>query len=417
MDICREPTVVFLHSASRNGASPPQMWLRINFRQFLFIGCALILSTSNHSQNLNAQVELSGYAKTLDFAAPAREDEGSKGLSGNRVRLEGRWNDKNERVNAHLISDLEVLWGTLLASQKQAVSGLIASDELFELNWDLNEKENFLWRENFHRAYVHARWGKLEAQAGRQRIAWGQGRLWNPTDAVNPYNPLSVERQERPGSDLGFLRWNFSGLNLLEAVYVPKRSARWGKGLLLARLKANLFKTDLEFMGGKRGGENMAGVSHAAQVLDGSFRSEAACSFDSEARRDFTRAVVSFDRSFSLPNTLYLLGEYFYNGIGERSRTDYARVILDAQDPPFLGREYFGFGATYDLTALWKAECYGIFNLSDGGVFMGPKITWQAMDNLEVAAGYQVFNGRDRTEYGNLRDVGYAHVQWFFSTK
>jgi hypothetical protein len=242
-------------------------------------------------------------------------------------------------------------------------------------------------------------------------------RVWNPTDAVNPYNPLSVERQERPGSDLGILRWNFSALTLLETVYVPKRSARWEESLFLGRLKANILKTDLEFMGGKTGRENMVGMGHAAQVFDGSFRSEAAYSFNSEARRDFARAVVSFDRSFSLPNTLYLLGEYFYNGIGERSRYDYARVVLNARDQPFLGGEYFGLGATYDLTALWKAECYGILNLSDGSAFLGPKISWSAAENFELAAGYQVFNGRDRTEYGNLRDVGFIQAQWFFSAR
>ena len=375
-----------------------------------------ILSLSLSFTRRGEAAELSGYAKTLDFAAPARENEGAKGLSGNRFRLEGRWNDRRERVNAHLISDSEVLWGTLLASQRQAVSGLIPSDELFELDWDLNEKENFLWRENLHRAYVQARLGKLEARAGRQRIAWGQGRLWNPTDAVNPYNPLSVERQERPGSDLGDLRWNFSALTFLETVYVPKRSARWGKSLMLARLKTNFFKTDLEFMGGKRGGENMMGAGHASQVFDGSFRSETAYVFDSETRKDFARAAVSYDRSFSLPGTLYLLGEYLYNGIGERSRFDYARVVLDAQDPAFLGREYIGFGAAYDLTALWKAECYGVINLSDGSAFLGPKLSWQAAEDFELAGGYQVFNGRDRTEYGNLRDVGFIQIQWFFST-
>jgi len=366
---------------------------------------------------LEANFDLSGYVKSLNFSAPARENEGSRGLNGNRLRLEGRWNASKGQVHAHLISDLETFWGSFLASQRQAVSRGIAHDELLDLNWDLNENENFLWRENFYRAYVRAQAGKLEAQAGRQRIAWGQGRLWNPTDAVNPYNPLSVERQERPGSDLGVLRWNFSALTFLEMVYVPKRSAVWEKSLFLTRFKSNFLQMDVEFMGGKKGGENMAGLGHAAQVFDGSLRSEAAYIFDSETRRDFARAVVSYDRSFRLPHTLYVLGEYFYNGVGERSRFDYARVRLDVQDPSFLGRDYFGGGVTYDLTALWKAECYGIFNLSDGSIFVGPKITWQAAENFELSLGVQVFNGRDRTEFGNIRNIGFFQVQWFFNGK
>ena len=101
--------------------------------QFVYLLLLLLLP-----YQLNASFELSGYAKTLNFAAPARENEGAKGLSGNRVRLEGRWNDKHERFNARLISDLEALGGSLLASQRQVVSGLIASDELFYLNSDFN---------------------------------------------------------------------------------------------------------------------------------------------------------------------------------------------------------------------------------------------------------------------------------------
>jgi len=364
---------------------------------------------------LHASTEISGYLKTLNFAAPARENEGARGLSGNRARLEGRWSSPIKTVNAHLISDTEALWGSLLASQRHAVSGLIASDELFDLSWDFNEKPNFIWRENIHRGYVQVRSGALEAQAGRIRMAWGQGRLWNPTDVINPYNPLSVERQERPGSDLAHVRWNFSGLGFLEGIYVPKRSAEWNKSLVLGRLRANAFTMDFEVLGGKRGRENMAGLAHAAQVWDGSLRTEAAYNFDSEIRRDFARAVVSYDRSFSLPNTLYFLTEYFYNGIGERSRHDYAKVILNSQDQSFLGRDYSGFGVSYDITPLWKTEIYGILNLSDGSIFAGPKITWQARESFEFSAGYQVFNGRDGTEFGTLRDLGFVQAQWFFS--
>ncbi len=364
---------------------------------------------------LQASSEISGYAKTLDFGYPAREGENAKGLSGNRLRLDGRWKDNGNRTSLRLISDTEVLWGTLLASQRTAVSNLVAKDELLDMTWDLNEKENFLWRENFYRAYAETHLSHLDFTLGRQRVAWGQGRIWSPTDVINPYNPLSIEREERPGSDLADARWNFSALSYLEGVYAPKKDADWDKSILLGKFRGNLLSMDYEFVGGKRGKEDLVGVSHSAQVLEGSLRSEAVYNFDSEVRRDFAKAVVSYDRSFSVPNTLYFLGEYFYNGIGESGKDDYFKVVLNPQDQSFLGRDYFGFGATYDITALLKFECYGIMNLNDGSFFAGPKISWQMMQNWDFSAGVQVFNGRDRSEYGNVRDLGFLQVQWFFS--
>src|SRR6185295_5428673 len=151
------------------------------------------------------------------------------------------------------------------------------------------------------------------------------------------------------------------------------------------------------------------------QVLEGSLRAEASENFNSPVRRDFARAVLSYDRSFNIPNTLYVLGEFFYNGIGERDRADYPKVILNPTDQAFLGKDYFGSGLTYEITALWKAEAYAIFNLDDGSVYAGPQISWQPWTDFELALGYQVFSGKAGTEYGPVKDLGFLQVQWFFN--
>ncbi len=376
---------------------------------------AAILFLSLLSGQARAAFEVTGYAKSLDFGYPSTEDESAKSLSGNRLRLDGRWKDPKNILNLRLAADNEVLWGSLLKSQRTAVNSILAKEELLDMTWNLSENENFLWRENFYRAYAESHISHMDLTVGRQRIAWGQGRIWNPTDVINPYNPLSIERDERPGSDLADARWNFSALSFLEGVYAPKKDADWDKSIVMGKFRANVLRMDFEFVGGKRGKEDLAGFSQTAQVFDGSLRAEAIYNFDSEVRRDFAKAVISYDRSFSLPNTLYLLGEYFYNGIGEKNKEDYFKVVLNPQDQSFVGKDYYGFGATYDVTPLFKAECYGIINLNDGSFFAGPKMSWQPLTDLELSAGYQVYNGKDRTEFGNLRDIGFVQVQWFFS--
>jgi hypothetical protein len=358
--------------------------------------------------------KIGGYAKSLNFASRTGPDDVFKGLSGNRLRLDGEWQSPRETFGARLIADHEVIAGSFLASQRALLDSALANGELLELDWTLNEKENLLWRHSFYRAYGRAKAGAFDAVAGRQRVAWGQGRLWNPTDVVNPYNPLSVERQERPGSDALDLKWSPTGLSFLEGVYVPRRKAEWEESLVLGRARANWREMDWTVLGGKRGRERIVGMDQASQILEGSLRGEFAYFFGSDRRKDFARGVVSYDYSFSFSRPLYALVEYFYNGIGEKNAADQLRVPLLRGDQPFVGRDYLGLGSTWEVTPLWKAEVYSIVNLDDGSAFAGPQLHWQPVADLEFTAGYQLFAGAAVSEFGRARDIGFGQVQWFF---
>ena len=60
--------------------------------------------------------------------------------------------------------------------------------------------EDFLFgRFYLYRVYTEFKKDKSNLTLGLQRIAFGVGRLWNPTDTFNPIDALSVEPQERPG--------------------------------------------------------------------------------------------------------------------------------------------------------------------------------------------------------------------------
>lgn len=358
--------------------------------------------------------QLSGYAKSLNFVSPS---DNYKTLSGNRLRLDAEWQGPNQNVDFKLISDNELLTGSLLASQKNALNAQLPKNELINLRWTLDEKEDLIWRHLFYRAYAKAKFKNLDAIAGRQRIAWGQGRIWNPTDVINPYNPLSVEREERPGSDALDLKWNFDSLSFVEAAYVPARKWDWDQTLLLGKLHWNFAQMDWELTGGKRDEERIAGFGHAAQIFDGSLRSEMSYNFNSSMRRDFLRAVLSYDYSFSFAHPLYLLGEFYYNGIGERNSKNYIQVKLKPNDQQFTGKDYWGSGLTYEFSALWKGECYAIANLDDGSAFAAPKIIWQPFTDFELAAGYQAFIGAERSEFGPVKDIAFLQLQWFFKIK
>ncbi len=362
-----------------------------------------------------AGVDLSGYLKELDFA---RRDDGVwRGLSAKRFRLDGSWHNAAESVDAKLISDHEYLQGSLINSFRNSLGGNTREDELLQMQWVLNEKENLIWRHILYRAWAHAKVGDWDVAAGRQRMAWGTGRLWNPTDVINPYDPMSVEREERAGSDAAQLKWSPTGLSYLEAVYVPKRGADWRKSLVLGKARMNYLETDWSAMGGKIGDERMIGADFASQALDGSFRGEVTYTFDSPVRRDFARTVLSYDYNFSFSRPLYVVGEYFYNGIGELGGADYFKVVLRANDQKFLGRDYAGLGATWDITPLLKLDCYTIVNLNDSSAFFGPRLKYQVLTDVEIGVGAQIFEGKSKSEYGATENIGFALAQWYFSSR
>ncbi len=358
------------------------------------------------SSFLSAKTTFSGYLKSLDLVS------NYKALSGNRGRLEGEWQDKNKNFDLRLVTDHEFLFGPLLSSQKKSVSALIPEDEFLDLVWVLNEKENSIWRHSFHRAYFTTKWNELEGKVGRQRIAWGQGRIWNPLDVINPYNPLSVEKDERLGSDSIAIKNYFSELSFLEAVYVPKKNFRGENSILLGRYRVNFRQMDWGVVGGKKGEELLFGFDSAAQIVEGSLRTEAAYIWGSNLRKDFFRAVLSYDYSFT--NTLYLLGELYYNGIGENKKENYSKVVLKRGEQNFLGQTYFGFVSRYDFTPLWIGSCYGIVNNNDSSLFLSPKIEWKALTDLELSLAYHAFLGSSASEFGPLQEVAFFQIQWFY---
>ncbi len=333
-------------------------------------------------------------------------------LSAERMRLEGDW-QTGSFLRAQLTYDQEMLYGTLVKTSKNLTGLNLPQNELWNAEWNFADSDNLIERSHIHRGTLEFKKDPLSLQLGRQRISWGEGRIWNPTDVINPYNPISIENDERAGADGAKLLYQLGTLTFVEVVYIPKRQAEWKNSLALARLHCNWRQTDWEMTGGTIGKESFAGMSQAAQVWEGSLRSEWSYVADSNFRPNFAKAVVSYDYQFT--NSLYLLGELFYNGLGQRSSTNYPAVTLKATDQPFYGQRYAGISTAYDLTPLFKLYGTGIFNLDDGSKFLVPKIVYSILTNWEAVLGYQTFIGNSDSEFGSRTEIGFFQLQYFFT--
>jgi len=90
--------------------------------------------------------------------------------------------------------------------------------QLVDLTWNPVNSEDIFLLHTIDRLYLKHQTETFEITIGRQRISWGTGRIWNPTDLFNPINPASFDVLEKLGADAVALKiylGNFSDLSLV----------------------------------------------------------------------------------------------------------------------------------------------------------------------------------------------------------
>lgn len=279
--------------------------------------------------------------------------------------------------------------------------------------WDLEDayldRDSVYARHRLYRAFASVTSGATDLKLGRQRIAWGSGRLWNPTDLLNPYSPTQIERAERPGVDAFLLEHNYSALSRLSLAYAFPVGP--GGGAAALHYRRNVAGTDITLLAGDFRGDRVVGLDLAGRLGDAGIYAEAAHTHP-ELGTEYTRATLGAEYAF--PNTLTVGAEYYYNGQGTRERARYDFASLFAGKVLNVARHYLGAHLKYDLTPLWRSDNYLIANLDDGSRFFAPSLVYSFTANWDWAVGAQFFAGGADAEYGRFHDVYYTYVQWFF---
>lgn len=264
--------------------------------------------------------------------------------------------------------------------------------------------------------------------AGRQRIKWGTGRFWNPTDFLNQQtlDPLAIF-DERPGSDLvkahlpiESLGWNLYAVANLDGATSPEEVGG------AARAEVLLGTTELALSAGARKDTPLrlgADVSTAIWLFD--VRVEGAVSHDVKAafyEGDFDLGSGTFptqvDRSddwiaqvvagteveigYSDTDSFFLGAEYFFNDAGYENADLYPWLLANgAFNFFYVGRHY---AAAYALLPSpgdwndWTFTVSGLSNLSDRSVLARGDIRVQALTYLSVNTYASVHTG-ERGEF------------------
>lgn len=355
------------------------------------------------------EISFKGYYKNLLMdsrtAFPQEEDFT---LDLNRLRLELRGRPV-EWLGFEVQYDHEAFLGSYLdtAQFRQIKSTPPAT------YWDLEDsyidRGSLYARHRLYRGFVDIATPAADIRLGRQRIAWGSGRFWNPTDLLNPFNPTQLEREERTGVDAVLIEKNLGALSGLSLVHAPQSSRTRASSAL--RYRTNLAGTDLALLAGKFSGDRVVGFEFSGRLSETGVYGEATHAH-TDVGRDFIRAVLGFEHAF--PNTLTVGAEIYYNGQGMTDRTRYDFTQLFSGKTQNVARRYTGAHLKYEFTPLLRTENHFIANLDDGSIFFAPSMVYSLTADWEWVLGVQFFRGGSGSEYGRFHDLAYTSLQWFF---
>lgn len=299
------------------------------------------------------------------------------------------------------------------ASPLPITGGGKTNRQIVELSWSPVSENNFLLNHYIDRLYFRTDfdWGNISV--GRQRISWGTGRIWNPTDLFNPINPANFSKMEKDGADAVSLMYNIANFTDLNLVFNP--TEEFNESSYGFRFRSNYSEYDFSIVGGKFDDRIVAGGDFAGNLFAAGFRGEGIYSQDKDNPDDnFVKWIAGIDFQFSAE--IYAVLEYHFNGQGTRQKSKYLNNFakLGSGEILNLNRSYLYAGGNYQFNPLLGFNFGSSFNLVDGsGFFLGGG-NYSYSENIYLSCGAMLSFGSDYSEYWYYSNSIYGQIEYYF---
>jgi len=260
------------------------------------------------------------------------------------------------------------------------------------------EPQSFGLGHNLDRFVLTVNAGVADIFLGRQAVAWGNGRVVNPTDVLVPFAFNEPDKEERRGVDALRVRVPLGMMDEIDLGVAAGRSFEAGKNAFFLRLKTYALKTDVSLLTLAFRRHLLVGVDlarslgeagiwcEAAWVRPHAFRRE---SESQEPSADYIRLSVGLDRNLS--RVLYGFVEYHFNGAGRRRPEDSMSLL---RTPAYIdgsvylfGRHYLAVGSVLQVMPLAPLSSIFLFNLNDRSLMLAPSLEFNIAANIYLAAG------------------------------
>ena len=254
---------------------------------------------------------------------------------------------------------------------------LIKTEELPLL--DNTELNKVIW----DRTYAKISLPFVDLTAGRQRVAWGTGHVFNPTDVFNPFAlSFAVAEEERKGVDAVRLEIPFGAASGIDAVFLTDKG--WDETKKGIKAKTNIGSYDLSLsyvdFGDTMG--DQIGFDAAGEFFALGLRAEVAAISTGEAER-FIKGV--FGLGYTLEDGWGIDCEYYFNGFGRKEKENYDWPGLFSGDISQLAMNYVYLGLNKILDEITEIRFSFLVNADDSSFIFYPSYTRNVLENLDFS--------------------------------
>jgi hypothetical protein len=283
---------------------------------------------------------------------------------------------------------------------------------LLRLTEDLIENPNFETVIRLDRLWLAWAQEQIVVRAGRQSLSFGNGLAFSVLDLFNPFSPVEIDRDYKPGDDMLYAQF-VNGPHDLELLAVGRRSehgsvqARESSFAGVYHLQIPKEEVDFELLLAKHYDEDIYGFGLAKTLFGSVFRFD--LSFvDKKIGGNEINFLLNADRSWVLfEKNVYGFVEFFHNGFGQ-SDIKLSEVSsglserLQRGELYTLGTDYLAFGSQVEIQPLINVFSTFILNLHDPSAFAQLRVSWDYLENQNLLCGINLGLGSGGTEYGGL---------------
>ncbi|MGD8779974.1 MAG: hypothetical protein PVH88_13550 [Ignavibacteria bacterium] len=286
-----------------------------------------------------------------------------------------------------------------------------SSRQLFDWTWTPVNEANFSISHFIDRLYLKYAFKNGNVTIGRQRVSWGTGRIWNPTDLFNPINPATFFKIEKDGADIIAFKYFLGNFTDLHLVFNPDEKI--GSSNFGGRFRSNIGEYDFSFMGGSFDERIVTGADFAGNLFGAGIRGEGIFSADDDNFDDnFIKYILGIDAQVS--RKLYLMLEYQFNGEGKTNKVDYELNRLFSGEIINLSKSYLHFNSSYQYHPLLTITFSSNTNLNDGSGYLSLVGDYSAAENFYINLGSQFFYGSELSEYWYYSTSIYLQGEYYF---
>jgi hypothetical protein len=377
----------------------------------LFFLVSVVSATSAQTSDSSGPgLDFSGYFLEMPVYENSRDTSAQNSEFANLARLRLRSTlhlGDNTKIGAEYEID------GLYYSQNLAF-GLASNNPLrqvISLHWQPVQENHLTSSHYIDRLYFDQDFSFGSLAIGRQRISWGTGRVWNPTDIFNPINPANFGKIEKDGSDAASMRFDLGQLTNLQFVYNAEYHFKYSD--YAARFRTNILGYDLSMMSGYVDKRLVNGGDFAGDVGGAGIRGEALVSSDVLSHTGyFMKWILGADYQFT--DKLYGMFEYYHNGQGKVDRFNYDLNGLSEGKILNLAKDYLVVSGSYQLTPLITIMLSSNSNLNDGSGYFAGTVSYSASDNTSLSFGSLYTYGDLLTEYWYYPQAYYLKLETYF---